>query len=139
MEITDLFLVATGEVRDKTSVRIGHQPPEVRRVKSDLALESPNNPQVDGSHIDGENRLPALEPVSRLQRENGTRHPVKDPVCELTSYLHLNGETPTLPTHKEVKMQAMTQTFSREAHVLLAHPKSALLQEMKDPVRPAKG
>jgi hypothetical protein len=64
---------------------------------------------------------------------------VEYPVCELTSYLHLNGETPTLPTHEEVKMQAMTQTFGREAHFLLAHPKSSLLQEMKDPVCPAKG
>jgi hypothetical protein len=36
-------------------------------------------------------------------------------------------------------MQAMTQAFGREAHFLLAHPKSSLLQEMKDPVHPAKG
>jgi len=76
--------------------------------------------------------------VSRLERENGTRHPVKDPVCELASYLHLNGETPALPTHEEVKMQAMTQAFGREAHVFLAQPKSSLLQEMKDPVHPEK-
>jgi hypothetical protein len=64
---------------------------------------------------------------------------VEYPVCELTSYLHLNGETPALPTHEEVKMQAMTQAFGREAHVFLTHPKSSLLQEMKNPVHPAKG
>jgi len=69
-EITDLFLVATGKVRDKVSVPIGHHPPEIRCVESNLTLESLNYPQVNGIRIDGQEGLPALESSGRLKHEN---------------------------------------------------------------------
>lgn len=120
LEITDLFLVTTGQMRDEASMGIGHQPPEPGRIQSDLIPESPNNPQVDGLDIDSENRFPPLEPMSRLERENRMGHPMKRPVCELPSFLHLNSKAPVLPSHKKVKTQATTQAFGLEAYVLLA-------------------